>query len=536
MSGIAGWIAAPRRAPDAQAAGPMLAALAHRGAPGASPCEFVSSAGGHTVLIAACGAAPARDRAAGLALAFDGAIDNRAQLRAQLELRGYRFEQGGDAELALRAYQHWDKEVARHLRGQFAFVAWDARKERLLVARDRFGEKPMYLLERGGRLYFASEIKALLKAPGEQFAVDGEAVNDCIAHRYVAGPRTLFAGVRKLAPASFALWQFGKLREFRYWSPPDQAPRAVRASGADPAAEFSARLDDVVRQQTAAGGCGVLLSGGLDSAVLTALMIRHQPQLASFSLGIADDAGSELPQAAQVAKHFGTDHHEVVASRQELAASLPRVIALRDAPLALPSDLALHALARAAAARGLGALLSGEGCDEILGGYRRHAVALMLPGARSLRETLSGEQGGWLADNRLARGERLAAAASLQARAPFVDHCLAEFVSALPDAQRVRGLSTKRILHGAARGLLPDRLPKRRKLGFRVPLEGLLRGELRESLAEHLGDRRSLAREFCEPKALERVMAGHLKGNKKHDNLLWTLLNLEIWRRTYAPA
>jgi asparagine synthase (glutamine-hydrolysing) len=535
MSGIAGWIAAPRRAPEAQAVAPMLAALAHRGAAGGA-CEFTSRPGGHRVLLAACGAALAHDHAADIALAFDGAIDNRDELRKQLEVRGYRFEAGGDAELALRAYQQWDKEVARHLRGQFAFVAWDGRKDRLFAARDRFGEKPLYLHERDGTLYFASEVKALLRAPGLAFAVDPDAVKDCLENRYVRGPRTLFAGVRKLAPAGFALWQFGKLREFRYWTPPDAAPQALAARAADAVSEFANRLDELVRQQTAGGRCGVLLSGGLDSAVLAALAVHHQPRLASFSLGLAGDRASELPQAAQAAKSLGTEHHEIVVSRQDLAASLPRVVAARDAPLALPSDLALHALAREASARGVVTVLTGEGCDEILGGYRRYAAARMLPGARSLRETLSGDQGGWLSDNLLERGERLAAAASLQARSPFVDHRLAEYVSALPDELRVSGFATKVILRRAARAVLPDRMPKPRKLGFRVPLEQMLHGELREPLAEHLRDARSLARQLCEPKVLERLLAAHGKGKKTHDKLLWTLLNLEIWRRTYAPA
>jgi asparagine synthase (glutamine-hydrolysing) len=535
MSGIAGWIAAPRRAPEAPALAPMLAALAHRGA-GGGACEFASAAGAHGVVLGACGAPLAQDRGARLALAFDGALDNRDELRRQLEMRGYAFPEGGDAELALRAYQHWDKEVARHLRGQFAFVAWDGRKDRLLAVRDRFGEKPLYLHERDGTLYFASEVKALLRIPGLAFKVDPAAVKDCVENRYVRGPHTLFTGIRKLAPASFALWQFGKLREFRYWTPPDAAPQVLAGRAADAVRDYAVQLDDLVKRQTADGASGVLLSGGIDSAVLAALAVQHQPKLATFSLGIAGDKKSELPQAAAAAKRLGTRHHEIVVSREQLAASLPRAVAARDAPLALPSDLALHALAREAAARGIVTVLTGEGCDEILGGYRRYAAAHMLPGARPLRERLSDDQGGWLSDNLLERDERLAAAASLAARAPFVDHRLAEYVSALPDELRVNGLVTKVILRRAARVVLPEDMPKPRKLGFGVPLEELLHGELAEPLADHLNDARSIARDVCEPKALERLLAGHRKGKNTHDKLLWTLLNLEIWRRTNAPA
>src|SRR5439155_1161415 len=202
------------------------------------------------------------DAAAGIGLTFNGEIYNFRELRKQLAMRGYRFERDSDTEVLLRAYQHWGTKVVQHLRGQFAFAIWDAREERLFLARDRFGEKPLYLYETNGALYFASEIKALLKVPGLRPEVDLSAVWDCLAYRYVPGPRTLFRGIRKLPPASTAVWQLGKLRESRYWFPPDKDAPGKEAED-DPVAGFAARLEEAVKLQMVSDvPFGAFLSGG----------------------------------------------------------------------------------------------------------------------------------------------------------------------------------------------------------------------------------------------------------------------------------
>ena len=607
MSAIAGWIGSGGAAPEAAAIAPMLASLAHRGPQGEGAVEFAGRGGQRRAVIGSRGAEPRCDAAAGVALAFDGSIDNRAELRAQLRTRGHHLADESDAELALRAYQHWDKDLVRHLRGRFALAVWDERKERMLLARDRFGEKPLYVYESDGALFFSSEIKGLLRNEKVKTEVDLEAVWDCLAYRYVPGPKTLFAGVRKLAPASIAVWQFGKLRESRYWSPPDKLPPARQARALPAVEGFVACLDEAVKLQTERGRCGVLLSGGLDSAVLVALAARHHAKLQTFSLGFAGDPHSELPQAAEVAQHFATAHQEVRVAPEDLFATLEWMVALRDAPLALPSDLALLAAAGAAARR-VDAVLTGEGADELLGGYGRHVaerygwglasftgtlgllsafnrksdlrtasaslrlrdwrercvrwVGTMSPAERKkfigvendakapnghapfdvdprtsdLRRILYFEQSSWLPDNLLERSERAASAHGLEARNPFLDHRLAEYVSALPDASRVHGTATKRILRQAAQGLLPAALRERRKLGFRVPVGEWLRGDMREYLADHLKGAGSLTRRYYHADALDRALDEHLKGRKNHDKLLWTLLNLEIWHRTYVRA
>jgi len=619
MCGIAGWIAAPRSAPEDAAIAAALDAIAHRGPDGEGAAAFVNRGTGHRVVLGHRRLAiidpqgaqqPMCDNAAGIALTFNGEIYNFRELRAQLAARGYRFERDSDTEVLLRAYQHWGKDVVQHLRGQFAFAVWDGRREQLLLARDRFGEKPLYLCEKDGSLFFASEIKALLRMPGVAPEVDLRAVWEYLAYRYVPGPQTLFAGIRKLPPATYGLWQFGRLRQFRYWFPPDRNSRS--AKGEESVAAFVDKLDESVKLQMVSDvPFGAFLSGGLDSSAIVALMSRHSSQVKTFSVGFAEDRYSELPYAAQVAKQFGTAHTEIKVSQQDLMAELPKLVAFRDAPVAEPSDIPIHLLSREAA-RSVKMVLTGEGSDELLGGYPKHVMERMRwawralpfraslvsplvralpygfrraktavanleledwreryvrwfgamdraqrdrlstlalngsdvvdgmppfdaqPGNSTLRRMLYFDQTSWLPDNLLERGDRMTMAASIEARVPFLDHELAEFVASLPDRCRVRGLTGKWILRAAGRRLIPPRILHRRKVGFRVPVNEWFRRELRGFLADHLQGSASLTRSYYDGAALDRVLAEHAEGRHNHEKLLWSLLNLEIWHRQYA--
>jgi asparagine synthase (glutamine-hydrolysing) len=572
MAGIAGWIAPARHAGDENALGAMVGALAHRNRAGQSVQGLVDADGRRQVVMSAtlC------DEASGIALVLDGSIANAAELRARLAKRGYRFSGETPEEVLLRAYQDWDKDLLKHLHGAFAFALWDSSKERLFLARDRFGEKPLYLHERNGAFFFASEVKAILKS-GTAVRIDETALWDCLAHRYVPGPRTLFEGIRKLGPATYAMWQFGKLREVRYWTAPDRNPQSGDPRG-DPVEGFVDSLEEAVKGHS---GSGIFLSGGIDSAVLAALMAAQGGKPHSFSLGFEGDKRSELPHAAALAKHLGTAHHEVVIAPRELLSSLSKVVAHRDAPLSLPSDLAVHRLATEAS-RITKTVVTGDGCDEVLGGYRRYvaevnhvptrlfaplvsagrfdtaAAKLKLEGwsdrlikepkesgsgpdspregNSTLRRALYQDQTTWLPDQLLERTDRTTMAASLQAGMPFLDHRVAEYVSALPDAQRVRGLTTKWILREAAKRLIPPELRRRPKAGWRLDVAGWLRNDLKDFMLDHLQGGTSVTRRYYDAATLDRVVADHLKGKKNYETLLWTLLNIEIWHRTYTPG
>ncbi len=619
MCGIAGWVS--RRAAGIEALQPVLRSMAHRGPDDEGAYRFDSpSSGWHALLghrrLAIIDPAGARqpmcDERAGLALVFNGEIYNFRELREELREHGHVFARDSDTEVLLRAYQQWGEGCVRRLRGMFAVAVWDERAERLFLARDRFGEKPLFLCEDARGVWFASEIKALLAA-GVRAAVELRSVWDYLAYRYVPGPRTLFQDIRKLQPGTCAIWQGGRLTERRYWSAPDRRERAPGRAAGDAVDAFLERLDDAVAGQMVSDvPFGAYLSGGLDSSTIVALMARHSAMVKTFSVGFTEDRYSELAYAGEVARHFGTDHHELVVDSRDLMRHLPTLIAFRDAPVSEPSDIPIYMLAREAA-RSVKMVLSGEGSDEILGGYPKHVVerfaggyqvlpaklrrGLIAPLARSLpyafrrvktavanlnlddwrersvrwfgaldheeRERLSVlhlngsdvpslppfdsdpgnsalrrmlyfDQASWLPDNLLERGDRMNMAASIEARVPFLDHRLAEYVSALPDRMRVRGLRTKWILREAVKQLLPERILKRRKVGFRVPVNEWFRGEMRAYLVEHLKSSASITRVYYDAGELERVLSEHFEGRQNHEKLLWTLLNLELWHRRYA--
>src|SRR5438132_1316580 len=306
MCGIAGWVAPTASAPEERALQPMLEALVHRGPDGAGSCFYSAERGAYRVALGHRRLAiidpngsrqPMRDDAAGLALTFNGEIYNFRELRAELEAHGHAFERDSDTEVLLRAYQQWGTQCVNRLRGQFAFAVWDARAERLFLARDRFGEKPLYLYEANGGLYFASELKALLKLPNMPREVDLASVWDYLAYRYVPGPHTLFDGIRKLPPASAAIWHRGHLQELRYWTPPDKFPRSVvrNLPAQETLGAFLGHLSEAVQLQMVSDvPFGAYLSGGLDSSVIVALMTRYCSKVKTFSVGFAGDRYNEL--------------------------------------------------------------------------------------------------------------------------------------------------------------------------------------------------------------------------------------------------
>jgi asparagine synthase (glutamine-hydrolysing) len=554
------------------------------------------------------------DKAADITLVFNGEIYNFRQLRETLCALGYRFELDSDTEVLLRAYRQWGCSVVDHLRGMFAFAIWDAGRERLLLARDRFGEKPLFLHQRGGNLYFASEIKALLEVPGIDAAVDREAVWDYLAYRYVPGPGSLFKGIRKLMPGTVAVWERGELRERRFWKSSDgkALPVDAPASG-DTVGEFLNRLDEAVQLEMVSDvPYGAFLSGGIDSSTIVALMRRHSDDVNTFSVGFGDADYSELPYAGEIAKQLGTSHHEIIVDERDLIDKLPDLVEFRDAPVAEPSDIPIYMLATEAA-KSVKMVLTGEGSDELLGGYPKYRAErfagayqrlpcvvrerLLIPltdalpyrfwrvktavtnlgigdtreryirwfgalsaaerqaltarklsgnghnngvqfdvepGTSALRKLLYFDQMSWLPDNLLERADRMTMAASIEARVPFLDHKLAQFVSSLPDSQRVRGGTGKWILREAATQLLPKRIVKRPKVGFRVPVNDWFRGPTRDFLLDHLRCPTSKTRDYYDADTLNRILDEHVRGRHNHEKLLWSLLNLEIWHRKYV--
>src|SRR5689334_19054454 len=388
MCGIAGGVVNARSLMTGGSLQDMLRAIEHRGPDGQGAREFAADGGwrvllGHRrlAIIDPEGARqPMCDDAAQLALTFNGEIYNFRQLRAELEALGHRFARDSDTEVLLRAYEQWGEHCVERLRGMFAFAVWDGRNQRLFLARDRFGEKPLFLLEDADGLYFASEIKSLLRLPRAKPQVNLPAVWDYLAYRYMPGPRTLFSGIRKLAPGTCATWERGKLTERRYWVAPDRAAQSNTAAVNGHAVDaFLAQLDEAVKLQMVSDvPFGAFLSGGLDSSTIVALMTRHNSKVKTFSVGFSEGGYSELGYASVVARHFNTDHHELVIDSKDLIEHLPKLVGYRDAPVTEPSDISIYMLAKEAS-KSVKMVLTGEGSDEILGGYPKHVFERFAP-------------------------------------------------------------------------------------------------------------------------------------------------------------
>jgi asparagine synthase (glutamine-hydrolysing) len=329
--------------------------------------------------------------AGGTCLVFNGEIYNYPALRRTLERDGVEFATTCDTEVILHLYERHGEACVDHLDGMFAFALWDPRAERLMLCRDRIGEKPLYWAERDGRLVFGSEIKALLEHPAVTPRVNEAALPAYLAHLVVPSPKTLYAGIDKLAPGTLAICDADGLRVRRYW----QVTETREWSGgtlADAAAEVRSRLEQSVHDRLLSDvPVGVLLSGGLDSTALVALLRERAHGLATFSVGFSDHPElDERSEAERVARHYGTDHHEVAITEADAMGFLDGLVHHQDEPLADPVCLPLHFVCSLARREGVKVVLAGEGADEMFWGYphyvqmlarwRRTSAHLRLPG------------------------------------------------------------------------------------------------------------------------------------------------------------
>ena len=266
-------------------------------------------------------------------LVFNGEIYNYRELRAELEAAGHAFYTSSDTETIVHAYEEWGEGAFRRLRGMFGIALWDRPRRTLLLARDRAGIKPLHYTERGGRLYFGSEIKSLLAAGAVDREIDLEALDHYLSFLYAPRDRSLFKGVRKLPPGHLLRWQDGRAAPRGVLG--DQRRRAVRRRGSEDARRLRKSLADAVRSHMVSDvPLGAFLSGGVDSSIVVGLMAEASDRpVQTFSIGFDEPQFDELEHARTVARHFGTDHHEFVV-RPDGLSILDRLVEHFDEPFA----------------------------------------------------------------------------------------------------------------------------------------------------------------------------------------------------------
>ncbi|HEY6195923.1 MAG TPA: asparagine synthase (glutamine-hydrolyzing) [Candidatus Eisenbacteria bacterium] len=307
-------------------------------------------------------------------IAFNGEIYNHAALRRELEAAGHRYRTHSDTETLVHAYEEWGPGFLRRLHGMFAFAIWDRRHRRMFVARDHVGIKPVYWTRANGAFVCASEIKALFAFPGVGRRADPAGVVQHLTLRYAASPGTLFAGIHKLPPGHSLTLEGGEARLERWWRPEYEPKQTL--SFDDALGELERRLTDSVRSHLMSEvPLGALLSGGVDSSLVVALMSRMSDRpVQTFSVGFdAPGPYSELPFARRVAEHCGTEHRELVVGAADLLRELPSLVWHQDEPMSEPAAIPTFMVSRLARET-VTVVLTGEGGDELFAGYPKYAV------------------------------------------------------------------------------------------------------------------------------------------------------------------
>jgi asparagine synthase (glutamine-hydrolysing) len=631
MCGIAGIVAGDSLRDDERARLPFMRdVITHRGPDDAG--LFADARAGLThrrlsIVDLAAGHQPLANEDGSIVIVFNGEIYNHAEIRPVLESHGHVYRTRSDTETIVHAYEQWGDACVERFRGMFAFAIWDARQQRLLLARDRMGIKPLYWTVTNNRLIFGSEIKAILESGLVGVQANEGAVPELLSTRYLSGADTLFKGIQRLLPGHLLVFEHGVVTTRQWWDIPvaRRDPSLEGLSSAQVVERFRGKLEEAVRTRLMADvPLGMFLSGGLDSSAIAALMARMIDRpLQTFSVAFKQRAFSELDYARQVAAAIKADAHEIVIDEKDFFGALPRLVWHEDEPIAHPSSVPLYFVSKLASAH-VKVVLTGEGSDELLAGYGKYPRALVnwRAGAfwdlapEPIRQFVSGSivprlparvaryaRRSFLAmprtpeamffDNFAAIGlqhqaalldpkiaafattdayaasrayfdapngrsttldrllyadlktylvellmkqDQMSMAASIESRVPFLDHHLVEFAAALPPRMKLRGFSTKWILREAVKALLPPEILTRKKMGFPVPFSLWMRGAAGELAHDILLDRRARQRGITNPSAVASLIVAHRRGLVDAGDALWSLLNLELWYRTFVDG
>jgi len=382
MCGIFAWILAQSRRQDREVLVRITDLMSHRGPDGAGYWLGDSADGRHqiglghrrlSIIDLEGGAQPMWSADQTIAVTFNGEIYNYIELRKELAELGHVFRTSSDTEVLIEAYRAWGLAAIARFRGMFAFSLWDGNQQRMVIGRDPFGKKPLFVAEMPGAWLFSSEIEPIMHFPGTDRSLDHEALQDYFLNRYVPGPATLFRAVKKLPPGCYAVWQAGNLSVTRYYIPPLATTVPDVTNFRDAVQMFCETFEDAVRiRMRSDAPFGAYLSGGVDSSAIVATMVRcSSAKVRTYSIGFREKKYSELDFARAIASRFETDHHEVVIEPGMLREHWTTAVLRRGAPVSEPADLPILILSKMAS-HTVKMVLTGEGSDELMGGYPKH--------------------------------------------------------------------------------------------------------------------------------------------------------------------
>lgn len=624
MCGICGQYNFAERVPVRRAdVERMATSIAHRGPDdegyylsgpvglGFRRLSIIDLAGGHQ---------PMSDQEESVWVVFNGEIYNYPELRRELEGFGHRFRTSSDTEVIVHGYKQWGDDVFNHLNGMFGLAIWDLRQERLVLARDRFGIKMIYYRADAGRLYFGSEIRAVVAGTGERREVNPAALNLFLRYRYTPSPHTIFRGISKLAPGTMLVCENKSVqvrRWYQYRPTPFTPPKSVKQAE-DELLELYKQ--SVKRHLLSDVPVGLLLSGGIDSGMLLALMNLYGERWRTYTVGYGSSfADDELQDAATTAAHFSAQHTEVKLDRALFETALPSIVSCLEEPIAASSIVPMYFVCQRAR-EDVKVALIGQGPDELFGGYRRHlgvrygswwgempawmrstatrAIGL-LPRNETLKRAtysldvsdrtrryqqvlslLPGDQidelfcdgllgpeagdaildswadlsplmeetdelGGFqfiemrstLPDELLMYADKLSMAHGLEARVPFLDKELVEYVERLPAQFKVRNGSRKWIHRRVCAEFLPNEFLRRKKRGFAVNApDAWLRGAIDGTMEETILDTDSCMYRFLRPTAVQEMLRQHKAGRSDFHKILFSLVLFEQWLRVQTQS
>ncbi len=584
MCGICGEIKFDKNAPDRSVITKMMSQLEKRGPDFGAHFIDGSIGFGHRRLaiidLTEKSNQPMIDRDLGLVIVFNGTIYNYKILKKELLEKGYRFFSEGDTEVILKAYHAWGEACVDKLNGMFAFAIWDTAKQQVFIARDRFGIKPLYYVKTDRFFRFASTMPVLLSVDGVDTSLDPIALHHQFTlHAVVPAPRTILKGVRKVVPGtSLTLRLNGEIKERCYWQLQAQRP-ALAKTEQEWEEEIHAALLSAVkkRKEISDVPVGVLLSGGLDSSLLVALLAEvNTKELLTFSIGfedIGEERGSEFEYSDLVAQRYQTQHHKIRIPNQEVLRRLPEAVDNMAEPMVAQDAVAFYLLSEQVS-KHVKVVQSGQGADEVFGGYfwyprmeaesgtdihrfkthyfdRSHqdfldmvtlpyhgedytseelAQRLAQPGADTfIDKVFRLDTTTLIVDDPVKRVDNMTMAWGLEARVPFLDQELVELAMQMPPALKLRS-EGKHILKSIAQKLLPREVIDRPKGYFPMPALKHIKGSFLEFMQDVLTSPSCQSRHLYNREYISKLLNNPEKYTTKiNGSTLWHLALLEFW-------